>query len=83
MTQKSSSRLRLRHCERSEFTTPGGTIYGANASASLKNTATNGDGHAVYVQGVYKGGDRKKRDSTVGESDNLDSSVDGAAGGWE
>jgi hypothetical protein len=57
----------------------GGTIYGSNASGSLKNTATDGDnyGHAVYVSST------KRRNTTAGVNVNLDSSVSGAAGGWE
>jgi uncharacterized repeat protein (TIGR02543 family) len=63
----------------STFTKPsGGTIYGSNTDTALKNTATNGDsyGHAVYAGG-------KKRNSTAGEGATLDSTVSGAAGGWE
>jgi hypothetical protein len=59
---------------------PGGIIYGSNASAALKNTATYGDssyGHAVYVD--YS----KKRNTTAGIGVTLDSSKTGAAGGWE
>jgi uncharacterized repeat protein (TIGR02543 family) len=54
----------------------GGIIYGSNAEAGLKNTATHGDnyGHAVYVNSS------KKRDSTADSSVTLDS---GTADGWE
>jgi parallel beta-helix repeat protein len=57
----------------------GGTIYGADASNTLKNSATNGDsyGHAVYVGGG------KKRNTTAGFGVTLDSSKSGAEGGWE
>jgi hypothetical protein len=57
----------------------GGVIYGSNASASLKNT-TRGDGygHAVYVESGSK-----RRNSTAGEGDALDSATSGDAGGWE
>jgi hypothetical protein len=56
----------------------GGIIYGNNASpASLKNTKTgSGSGHAVSVSGSY-------RNSTAGIGVALDSSVAGAAGGWD
>jgi uncharacterized repeat protein (TIGR02543 family) len=56
----------------------GGTIYGSDAASTLKNTATNNDGHAVYV---YDG--KKKRNTTAGAGVNMDSSKSGAAGGWE
>jgi uncharacterized repeat protein (TIGR02543 family) len=58
----------------------GGTIYGSNASDSLKNTATSGDsyGHAVYVSSGSK-----KRNSTAGAGVALDSAAIGTAGGWE
>jgi hypothetical protein len=57
----------------------GGTIYGANAGGTLKNTASGGDsyGHAVYVSGS------KKRNLTAGAGVMLDSRLDGSAGGWE
>ena len=59
------------------FTKPwGGTIYGSDASDSLKNTATN-DGHAVYVSSS------KKRNRTAREGITLDTSVSGLSGGWE
>jgi uncharacterized repeat protein (TIGR02543 family) len=59
----------------------GGIIYGVDANALLKNTATNGDdyGHAVYV--YVNGG--KKRDTTAGVGVTLDRRVSGATGGWE
>jgi uncharacterized repeat protein (TIGR02543 family) len=52
----------------------GGTIYGSNAGDTLKNTAV--EGHAVYVTSD------KKRDSTAGAEQTLDSGVNGSAGGW-
>jgi uncharacterized repeat protein (TIGR02543 family) len=59
------------------FTKPwGGTIYGSDASDSLKNTATN-DGHAVYVSSS------KKRNRTASAGITLDTSVNGLSGGWE
>ncbi|MDR1175656.1 MAG: hypothetical protein LBK83_09350 [Treponema sp.] len=57
---------------------PGGIIYGSNADSSLKNTAYGGNyGYAVYVSSS------KKRNTTAGEGVTLDSTKDGAAGGWE
>jgi uncharacterized repeat protein (TIGR02543 family) len=60
----------------------GGVIYGSNESNSaLRNTATGGDGsgHAMYVNSSPA----KKRDATAGTGVTLDSTKDGAAGGWE
>jgi hypothetical protein len=56
----------------------GGVIYGADASSTLKNTATNGypSGHAVYVSG------NRMRNLTAGTGESLDSTKVGAAGGW-
>jgi hypothetical protein len=59
------------------FTKTGGVIYGSDAEAALKNTAGNGNGHAVYV------GNGKIRNTTAGPDVNLDSAKSGAAGGWE
>jgi hypothetical protein len=58
----------------------GGTIYGSDASSTLKNTTDSGDsdGHAVYV---YAGS--KKRNTTAGPGVNMDSRISGGAGGWE
>jgi hypothetical protein len=56
----------------------GGTIYGSNASGSLKNTAGSGYGHAVYVAG-----DHKERNTTAGSGVTLNSGLNGSAGGWE
>jgi hypothetical protein len=62
------------------FTKSGGVIYGSNASGTLKNIA-NGDG---YGQAVYVGGSLAKiRNGTAGTGVTLDSTKDGAAGGWE
>jgi hypothetical protein len=55
-----------------------GIIYGSDTDAGLKNTATSGVGHAVYVSSG-----NKKRDTTAGVSVTLDSTKDGAAGGWQ
>ena len=56
----------------------GGTIYGSDASDSLKNTAS-GDayGHAAYVESGSK-----KRNSTAGPGVTLNSSLGEAEGGW-
>jgi hypothetical protein len=56
----------------------GGTIYGSDASDSLKNTASSGDnyGHAVFSEG-------NKRNSTAGADVTLNSSLSGSSGGWE
>ncbi|MDR1216483.1 MAG: penicillin-binding protein activator LpoB [Treponema sp.] len=59
----------------------GGIIYGADASDTLKNTATEGDGHAVYVMLDESSG--KQRNSTAGVGVRLDSARNGSAGGWE
>jgi hypothetical protein len=66
------------------FTKTGGAIYGdrkENAitleNTNLKNTATSGNGHAVFVAG----GSPKKRNSTAGPGIGLDSAVSG--GNWE
>jgi uncharacterized repeat protein (TIGR02543 family) len=57
----------------------GGTIYGSNASGSLKNAATDGNGHAAYVATSPA----KKRNTTAGSGITLNSGVSGSAGGWE
>jgi fibronectin type 3 domain-containing protein len=56
----------------------GGVIYGSNATSALKNTATAGNS---YAQAVNAG--LGKRDTTVSVGATLDSTVSGAAGGWE
>jgi hypothetical protein len=61
----------------------GGTIYGSDADIALKNTASgNGEGHAVYVRDSLLA-PTKIRDTTAGPGVTLDSTVSGAAGGWE
>jgi hypothetical protein len=61
----------------------GGVIYGLDAGSGLQNSAgavgrtVNTDGHAVYADSS------KKRNTTVGTGETLDSRVVGAAGGWE
>jgi uncharacterized repeat protein (TIGR02543 family) len=52
----------------------GGTIYGSDADNALKNSP-----NAVYVGSSPA----KKRTTTAGPGVNLDSTKDGAAGGWE
>jgi hypothetical protein len=59
-----------------------GIIYGSNESVTnLRNTANSGDnyGHAVYVNSSPT----KKRNTTAGTGVTLDSTKDGAEGGWE
>jgi len=54
-----------------------GVIYGSDASpASKANTATGGSGHAVFVSAGMK------RETTVEETQSLDSTLDDAEGGW-
>jgi hypothetical protein len=57
----------------------GGIIYGSDTSGSSKNTATSGNGHAVYVDTSPI----KKRNTTAGVGVTLNSEVSGSAGGWE
>jgi hypothetical protein len=60
------------------FTKTSGTIYGdtntTHTAGSTENTATSGNGHAVYVSS------NKKRNSTAGTSVNLDSAT---TANWE
>jgi uncharacterized repeat protein (TIGR02543 family) len=56
----------------------GGTIYGSDAEAGLKNTA-NSSGHAVYVDSSSA----KKRNTTAGPGVDMDSRGSGTAGSWE
>jgi hypothetical protein len=56
----------------------GGTIYGSNASGSLRNTAGSGYGHAVFIADDYK-----RRNTTAGSGVTLNSGRSGSAGGWE
>jgi uncharacterized repeat protein (TIGR02543 family) len=59
------------------FTKSGGVIYGSNADTTLKNISSGYlYGHAVYVAA------NKKYDFTVEEEIDLDSTKNGAAGGW-
>jgi hypothetical protein len=67
----------------------GGIIYGHEVLGNdadgfpLKNTATTsggeGQGHAV----LYRQGSEKSRNTTAYETDNIDSTLSGRAGGWE
>jgi hypothetical protein len=50
----------------------GSIIYGANEDTDIKNTASSGQGHAVYVY-VNESSPIKKRDITAGEGVPLDS----------
>jgi uncharacterized repeat protein (TIGR02543 family) len=61
---------------------PGGVIYGQDAEYALRNTSSQGFGHAVYVFQTDTDSS-KKRDSTAGEGVTLDSTKSGWAGGWE
>jgi hypothetical protein len=58
----------------------GGTIYGSNADNALKNTATRGNS---YGHAVSSASGSKKRNTTAGVGITLDSTKDGASGGWE
>ena len=68
--------------DNSTFTKAGGTIYGYTSSDTNSNTVKEANvvqsnhGHAVYVSSD------KRRESTAGLTVNLDSKVEGAAGGW-
>jgi hypothetical protein len=61
------------------FTKTGGIIYGSNASEEQKNQAGQ-SGHAVFI--YISDDNQKTRDTTAGENTALDSSKNGAAGGW-
>jgi hypothetical protein len=67
------------------ITKSGGTIYGYTAGNTNSNKAANStgtiisnQGHAVYVDGISV----KRRETTAGPGDKLDSTKAGAAGGW-
>jgi uncharacterized repeat protein (TIGR02543 family) len=62
---------------------PGGTIYGSDADGALKNTAADGNGHAVSASFRLSSVGKKQRGSTAGEGVTMDSAKSGAAGGWE
>jgi hypothetical protein len=74
----------------STFTKTGnGTVYGYTAGNSNSNVVKdssgvvqNNSGHAVYVYG-YPSNLAKRRETTAGPGVNLDSGLNGAAGGWE
>jgi hypothetical protein len=61
------------------FTKTGGIIYGSNAADEQKNRAGQ-RGHAVYI--YISDNNQKIRDTTAGQNMALDSSKNGAAGGW-
>jgi hypothetical protein len=72
----------------STFTKTGGTIYGYTAGDSNSNVVKDSSGvvlihyitgHAVYVESSPV----KRRETTAGPGDNLDSRRSGSAGGWE
>jgi hypothetical protein len=52
-----------------------GTIYGYTVGDNKSNRAS-GSGHAVYINSY------QKRETTVTETQRLDSALSGAAGGW-
>ena len=67
------------------FTKTGGTITGYASDPANGNVVRNGSGavqsdrgHAVYVDSGSK-----RRETTAGPAVNMNSTVDGAAGGWE
>jgi hypothetical protein len=61
----------------------GGTIYGYTSGDASSNVANSSNivnhGHAVYVYDTPV----KRRETTAGPTVNLDSTKNGAAGGWE
>ena len=65
------------------FTKTGGTVYGYTAGNNNSNVVKSDSsilkdrGHAAYVDSS------KHRETTAGPSVNMDSNVEGAAGGWE
>jgi hypothetical protein len=63
------------------FQKTGGIIYGdtdtTHSAGSTENTATSGNGHAVYML------DGRKRNSNAGPEVMLDSAISGSAGGWD
>jgi hypothetical protein len=65
------------------FSKTGGIIYGdtntVHTADSDENTASNGNGHAVYCLVSSS----RKRNATAGPDVNLDSTVSGSSGGWE
>jgi len=71
------------------FTKTGGTIYGysagdlnnSNVAKDSSGTVRSNSGHAVYV--YVQSSPAERRETTAGPAVNLDSSVAGAAGGWE
>ncbi|MDR2491460.1 MAG: Ig-like domain-containing protein [Spirochaetaceae bacterium] len=65
-----------------DFSKTGNSIIYGDDNPTYENTASNGNGHAVYVNsGQSQGG--QQRNSTAGSGDNLDSTVPGSGGGWE
>jgi len=76
------------------FIKTNGTIYGYNSSDTTNNNVVKDNsgvvlsnrGHAVYVEEYdadYYNLTGKRRETTAGPTINLDSSKDGAQGGWE
>jgi RecJ-like exonuclease len=67
------------------FTKTGGTITGyasdqvnGNVAKNNSGVVQNDRGHAVNVEGTSR-----RRETTAGPTVNLDSRVDGSAGGWD
>jgi len=71
------------------FTKSGGTIYGYSSGALNSNVVKNNLGSVLSNQGHAVAVDEsnnslaKRRETTAGPGVNMDSSVAGAAGGWE
>ena len=71
------------------FTKTNGTIYGydaddtgnSNVVKDSSGTVVNNQGHAVYV--YVNSTTNRRRETTAGETVNLDSTIAGAEGGWE
>ncbi|GHV03465.1 hypothetical protein AGMMS50229_02690 [Campylobacterota bacterium] len=63
------------------FNKTGGTIYGDTDTTNSppENTASSGNGHAVYVDSSPA----KKRNTTADTGNDMNSSIDGSSGGWE
>jgi hypothetical protein len=61
----------------SSFKKTGGTITGSNDLLAPNKASQDKRGHAVFVYS-----NSKPRDNTAGPGDNLDSSINGSAGGW-
>ena len=72
------------------FTKTGGIVYGYTPGDSSSNIVKNNSGdvrdNSGHAVAVISGNDNypiKRRESTAGPTDNMDSTVEGTAGGWE